>query len=596
MGFARCRKADCTLGEALAFAVRLILAAMVIGLCRPATATAIEPPSVDVVAIGDSITVGYGATYPEDAWPAVLAQLTGLNVSNKGVGGNTTGQMRERFDMDVIAESPDSVIVAGGLNDFFSFVPFSTIQDNLRSMVETAHAAGIHPYLATITPNACFDPRTVALLNEWIRDYARQTPGVGLVDFHPALEDPAGSGSTSTLIDIVHLNSRGYRIMGAAAANALSPQATPIGPDRFVAARDQTAAIGAPGVLANDGAWGGAPYGSAATLVAGPLHGTLELAADGGFAYRPDPGYCGLDRFYYRVLAGSAYSLVASATIDVRQEVTPPVTRLLGAPASWSPTSAVLSIEATDSPVGSGVSATFYRLGHGKAIRYSSPFAISFEGTNTIEYWSIDVAGNTEPTQTANVTLDLTPPRTASDATPQYYRSATIHLTATDSLSGVARVQLRLDGGAWTTGNVCTTTAVGNHVLVFRSADRAGNVEGTRTVFFHVDSKPRAELTNARAPYRVRVSSAVTAYGYLRPQHPAGARSARIYIWKRTPAGSWRPYYSYAAAVSDQATYSKYSRRFYLPSRGVWRIRAYAPEDSRHAATWSNGYTYMTVY
>ena len=53
------------------------------------------------------------------------------------------------------------------------------------------------------------------------------------------------------------------------------------------------------GVLANDEDTPGDPL--RASIVAEPEHGSLELDANGGFRYRPDVGFGGIDRFTYRV-------------------------------------------------------------------------------------------------------------------------------------------------------------------------------------------------------------------------------------------------------------------------------------------------------
>jgi len=50
-----------------------------------------------------------------------------------------------------------------------------------------------------------------------------------------------------------------------------------------------------------------------------------------------------------------------------------------------------------------------------------------------------------------------------------------------------------------------------------------------------------------------------------------------------------------SAKASNYSTYTKYSRSIRLPYAGKWRLRAYAPADSGHAATWSSGYDYVTV-
>ena len=68
----------------------------------------------------------------------------------------------------------------------------------------------------------------------------------------------------------------------------------------------------------------------------------------------------------------------------------------------------------------------------------------------------------------------------------------------------------------------------------------------------------------------------------------------RIYRWKKT-AGSWKSYGYARAKAANYDIYSKYTTSMRLPYRGSWRLRAYAPADSLHAAAWSSGYDYVTV-
>ena len=55
--------------------------------------------------------------------------------------------------------------------------------------------------------------------------------------------------------------------------------------------------------------------------------------------------------------------------------------------------------------------------------------------------------------------IDDTAPVTTSNALASYAETATISLTATDALSGVASTEYRLDGGAWTSGTSVTVTS-----------------------------------------------------------------------------------------------------------------------------------------
>jgi hypothetical protein len=72
------------------------------------------------------------------------------------------------------------------------------------------------------------------------------------------------------------------------------------------------------------------------STVSTPSHGTLLMAADGSFSYRPDAGFVGTDRFTYSFSGGGLTSNVATVTIhvtasDVAPANHPPV--LSGVPA-----------------------------------------------------------------------------------------------------------------------------------------------------------------------------------------------------------------------------------------------------------------------
>lgn len=69
--------------------------------------------------------------------------------------------------------------------------------------------------------------------------------------------------------------------------------------DSFTTDRDKPLEIASPGVLANDSG-GSDAHPLIASLLSGPLHGTLKLNDDGSFRYEPAAGYVGADTFSYR--------------------------------------------------------------------------------------------------------------------------------------------------------------------------------------------------------------------------------------------------------------------------------------------------------
>ena len=91
--------------------------------------------------------------------------------------------------------------------------------------------------------------------------------------------------------------------------------------DSFQALRDRTLNIAAPGVLLNDGDIDGDSL--VAVKESNPAHGSVTLAADGGFSYTPSAGYLGPDGFSYRASDGTASSPVRVVSITVTAVPTP---------------------------------------------------------------------------------------------------------------------------------------------------------------------------------------------------------------------------------------------------------------------------------
>ncbi len=89
--------------------------------------------------------------------------------------------------------------------------------------------------------------------------------------------------------------------------------------DRYLAQTSTPLSVAAPGVLANDS--GGT---LTAALATGPAHGTLVLAADGSFTYKPAPAFTGSDTFTYTAANAAGISSPALVTITVRSTNTAP--------------------------------------------------------------------------------------------------------------------------------------------------------------------------------------------------------------------------------------------------------------------------------
>lgn len=173
-----------------------------------------------VVAVGDSITDGYGTTTDgNDRWPDVLAGRIAqggkaMGVVNAGIGGGRMlrdglgPNLASRFDRDVIGRAGVThAVVMIGVNDLGvqhrngEDIPaararlIEDLQVAHRQLVERAHAHGICVIGGTVTPYAGSDYYRPAAANEadrqQLNDWIRKS-GVfdAVADFDAALRDP----------------------------------------------------------------------------------------------------------------------------------------------------------------------------------------------------------------------------------------------------------------------------------------------------------------------------------------------------------------------------------------------------------------------
>jgi acyl-CoA thioesterase I len=107
------------------------------------------PAGASVLALGDSLTSGVGAT-PETAYPALLEAQTGWKVVNAGVSGNTSAQALERLPALLQAHQPALVIVSIGGNDFLRRMSAEGTRTNIRQICEQARASGAQVLLVAV--------------------------------------------------------------------------------------------------------------------------------------------------------------------------------------------------------------------------------------------------------------------------------------------------------------------------------------------------------------------------------------------------------------------------------------------------------------
>ena len=107
------------------------------------------PRGSAVLALGDSLTYGYGAS-PAESYPSRLAALTGWTVTNGGVSGDTSAQALARLPELLREHTPRLVILSIGGNDFLHRLPESETRANIRAIIQACQAAGAEVILVGV--------------------------------------------------------------------------------------------------------------------------------------------------------------------------------------------------------------------------------------------------------------------------------------------------------------------------------------------------------------------------------------------------------------------------------------------------------------
>jgi lysophospholipase L1-like esterase len=217
------------------------------------------PGTATIVALGDSITDGHGATTNgNDRWTDVLAarlqssvSTRNIGVSNQGIGGNHLlidglgPNALARFDRDVLATTGVRwVIVFEGVNDLGGLTRNGEVSSAdhaamvrsvisaYQQMIIRAHSHGLRVFGATITPYAgstYYHPGPLSeedrqAVNAWIR-------GAGhfdaVIDFDAVVRDPQHPNrllSADDCGDHLHPSPAGYKAMADAIPLSLFAQ------------------------------------------------------------------------------------------------------------------------------------------------------------------------------------------------------------------------------------------------------------------------------------------------------------------------------------------------------------------------------------
>ena len=191
-----------------------------------------------IVALGDSTTAGTPAfRSPIEAPPNgagdersqyaywLMQRHPEWQVLSRGVNGERTDEIADRFDRDVLAVHPRLVIMLGGVNDVYQGLRADVVTRHLRAIYDRAEAAGIQVIALSIIPYNTATPKQNAEMHEinaWIAAQAKSDARITFVDTRAAV---AAAGNLDRLAgspDGLHPDVEGYRKMALAMEPAIA--------------------------------------------------------------------------------------------------------------------------------------------------------------------------------------------------------------------------------------------------------------------------------------------------------------------------------------------------------------------------------------
>lgn len=177
-------------------------------------------PSTQIVAIGDSLTYGYGASSEEQSYPAKLSELLNAKVINEGINGDTTDDVLARLDDIINNETPNLVLLSIGGNDMLRRTPDESIKNNLVKIIQQLKEKNIEVILIAQPEPTIFALNGVSAHDaSFYQEVAKQENVMLIPDVWSNLDRHPEYHS-----DKIHANDLGYSIAANEIYKALKKQ------------------------------------------------------------------------------------------------------------------------------------------------------------------------------------------------------------------------------------------------------------------------------------------------------------------------------------------------------------------------------------
>lgn len=188
----------------------LLFILLLLQSCAPSPRLSQLSQDAKVLAFGDSITYGTGATENE-SYPAVLQGIISRSVISAGIPGETTAEGLRRLPSAIDEHRPALMVLCLGGNDFLRRLDEGEAEKNLREMVRLAKEKGVDVVLIGV-PRLGLSLAVPDFYGEIAREF--NIPYEGKI-----LRSILSKGNLKS--DYIHPNAEGYRKMAEAVAELL---------------------------------------------------------------------------------------------------------------------------------------------------------------------------------------------------------------------------------------------------------------------------------------------------------------------------------------------------------------------------------------
>ena len=179
------------------------------------------------VCIGDSLTQGYGVDC-DACWVSILNRITSHHFINKGKNGETSGEILNRFEKDVVMEHPDYSIIFCGVNDYiYSTNDEISAFQHVKKMCDMAVKYNIQPIIGIpfltipeLAQRYWADNTDYLKVNQQILSYRKylmdyaQDKKIKYLDLYPLFQEKIIEiGEMKLFTDGLHLTNLGHELI-----------------------------------------------------------------------------------------------------------------------------------------------------------------------------------------------------------------------------------------------------------------------------------------------------------------------------------------------------------------------------------------------